>query len=796
MKHLNLIIRCICSFIISVKKISSLISVLFILTLALCSTLLVNIPKQFASQVLADSIISVKFSAYTAIDEFEYVEIYADRKKIYDKILFFSKSPTSHLLTFPINENFEKLSFTLSGLSPTISVSDLEIGNVRVTDGQDLKIYSNDPLCKISSLNDNSFTLEKKDPSSTEFSFSVDKKSIADNLFLVKIDDPYYKRLFYYICALCQKHPQTLLMVLLALLLLVNICYSRRSFTVITNITIAYFIVMINMLWLDAEDVLKTFFTGDRFEVFYKILKTQFLPLSVLLSMSFVLSFLKNRLSKLFAVSLSILLLIILTVDIFAYTEFKVHLVVSDIFSYTKDVGDSGKIISDFIFNKKQVFLTLMLLVISIVYSYIYFYKSKKARWTGAVMLFTLFSCIYFLPSASSAGNEAVFSNVFTSGNASKNANLGYSGSYDEYHEPVIEIKGLNQKKNVILLVVESLSSYQSAFFNGIKNNTPNIDRLAQEGITFTNYNSNGFHTDTGNFAILSSLPSINGSLRSITDPKFLKDSFVHKFVSEGYSTYCVYSANDVGLQNRIKKVAGINKAYTGKESFYKNSERLSFDSVPDQDMFDMIMTLLPKWQEHGPFLTHIMTTTTHGPYIVPKTHELSYEKTINYADDAIYKFYNDLKKAHFFDNGMLVITSDHRAMLSFSSVEQSRYGRAGISKIPLIIIGSGIENRIYKEQASHNSLGAILEYLNLEKSSFYQFNAIPFLFRDDKEKQVNGFTIFQYHEPQDNLLVIDHEGKDYKIQLDGDNTRFIDSCKNEEFKEHVLNTIRWIRTM
>ena len=64
----------------------------------------------------------------------------------------------------------------------------------------------------------------------------------------------------------------------------------------------------------------------------------------------------------------------------------------------------------------------------------------------------------------------------------------------------------LNRKKpkyNIILLVVESLSSYQSRLFSGIKNWTPSLDSIAVKNIAFTNFFSNGFCSEDGTNTLL-----------------------------------------------------------------------------------------------------------------------------------------------------------------------------------------------------------------------------------------------------------------------------------------------------
>lgn len=59
------------------------------------------------------------------------------------------------------------------------------------------------------------------------------------------------------------------------------------------------------------------------------------------------------------------------------------------------------------------------------------------------------------------------------------------------------------QRKNIIILMVESLSSYQSKFFSGINNWTPHIDSIAANNLSFTNFYANGFTTEDALIAVL-----------------------------------------------------------------------------------------------------------------------------------------------------------------------------------------------------------------------------------------------------------------------------------------------------
>ena len=61
-------------------------------------------------------------------------------------------------------------------------------------------------------------------------------------------------------------------------------------------------------------------------------------------------------------------------------------------------------------------------------------------------------------------------------------------------------------KPNIIILMVESLSSYQSDYFSGIKNWTPNLDLIASRNSSYKNFYANGFTTEDGEVSLLTGL--------------------------------------------------------------------------------------------------------------------------------------------------------------------------------------------------------------------------------------------------------------------------------------------------
>lgn len=68
-----------------------------------------------------------------------------------------------------------------------------------------------------------------------------------------------------------------------------------------------------------------------------------------------------------------------------------------------------------------------------------------------------------------------------------------------------------------------------------------------------------------------------------------------------------------------------------------------------------------------------LQTISFHKPYNTP--YGKTQEDAIRYSDKTLFYFYLQLKKAKFFDNGILVIVSDHRKMEPLKEKEKTALG-------------------------------------------------------------------------------------------------------------------------
>ena len=111
----------------------------------------------------------------------------------------------------------------------------------------------------------------------------------------------------------------------------------------------------------------------------------------------------------------------------------------------------------------------------------------------------------------------------------------------------------------------------------------------------------------------------------------------------------------------------------------------------------------------------------------------------LQFADKYAGEFVRWLEKDGFFENGLLVITGDHRAMLPVSQQQYDTLGPDAESHIPLVIMGAGLKGR-RTVKGSHTDLGASLEYLTLPQACFHQFQHNLF----SPASKRNSCTLFQ----------------------------------------------------
>jgi len=255
---------------------------------------------------------------------------------------------------------------------------------------------------------------------------------------------------------------------------------------------------------------------------------------------------------------------------------------------------------------------------------------------------------------------------------------------------------GQNRKQNIVLLILESWSPYQSKYWSGINDWTPKLDKLAKENTVLTQLHAGGYTTFEGLVSLLSGLEYVSPTKRLISMKPFetawgLKDTVPKILNNNGYHTAFLTSGN-LNFANKISwlKETGFEYIEGHDYSEYKGHKRLHFDAVADDVLYWRSANYIKARQiEEEPFFVAIENVSTHHPYTHPHTGEKGQEVVFRYMDESANNLYRQLEYQGFFDNGMMIIVSDHRAMVPISKSEMEHFGQAASSRIPAILINT-----------------------------------------------------------------------------------------------------------
>lgn len=256
---------------------------------------------------------------------------------------------------------------------------------------------------------------------------------------------------------------------------------------------------------------------------------------------------------------------------------------------------------------------------------------------------------------------------------------------------------------NVIFVHMESMQSFvMNEQFNG-KELTPNLNKLAKEGLLFNNFYpqiSTGTSSDT-EFTLLSSLmPAASGTIfvsyfdrDYITIPKLLQE--------KGYYTFSMHgNAATMWNRNKAHKSLGYQDMYF-KESFTFGEDDVINLGINDKLFFKEAMPILENIEKSNTnYMGTVLTLSNHSPFtfldkygdydlsvevenIDPVTHKKTIEKvdylekkavgnyfhSVHYADEALGEFINYINESDSFNNTVFVFYGDHEAKLSQANI-------------------------------------------------------------------------------------------------------------------------------
>ena len=217
---------------------------------------------------------------------------------------------------------------------------------------------------------------------------------------------------------------------------------------------------------------------------------------------------------------------------------------------------------------------------------------------------------------------------------------------------------------NVVLIIMESLSTALMKRYGNPDNLTPFLDRIAERGYCFDNIYTSGIHTFNGVYSLLFSYPAIRKQhpLKTVSMKK--NSGMASTLRKNGYSTVYFTTHDDqfdnIGgflRANDFEKIVSLDD--------YPGDKRRSTLGVPDDFMFEFSMPILDQLaKREKPFLAVLMTGSNHRPFIIPeyfKPRNKEEEKQIvEYSDWALRKFIRMSSQRSWFKRTLFVFIADH----------------------------------------------------------------------------------------------------------------------------------------
>ena len=255
------------------------------------------------------------------------------------------------------------------------------------------------------------------------------------------------------------------------------------------------------------------------------------------------------------------------------------------------------------------------------------------------------------------------------------------------------------QQPNIIVILLESCGG-QFTEISGRTDITPNLNRLAHEGIYFTNCYANSWRTDRGTLCTWSGYPSFpTMSVMKMPSKSRSLPNIARTLQQErGYSTHYLYGG-DINFTNmRSYLVSGGFSDLTWKDDYTKEEQTSAKWGVRDDITFQTLTELTRTMRQ--PFLIGYSTLSSHVPWDVPIHHfDDEVLNAFYYLDQCIGDFIQQLRQSDLWNNTLVIMLPDHGIV--YAGLDESN---PLLNHIPMLWVGGVIKQPRRIEQVCNQT--------------------------------------------------------------------------------------------
>lgn len=220
--------------------------------------------------------------------------------------------------------------------------------------------------------------------------------------------------------------------------------------------------------------------------------------------------------------------------------------------------------------------------------------------------------------------------------------------------------------KNLVLISVESLSARFLGSYGGGDGLTPELDRLASEGLKFAQVFATGTRTVRGLEALSLGTPPIPGQAIVRRPENDHLSTLGGMLAQQGFHSYFIYGGYGY-FDNMNAYFRGNGYQVIDRTDFPPESIAMeNIWGVADESLYANALPVLDRDYAAGkPFFAQLMTTSNHRPYTYPDGRidipsPGGRAGAVKYSDYAIGHFIEQARSKPWFDDTLFVIVADH----------------------------------------------------------------------------------------------------------------------------------------
>jgi phosphoglycerol transferase MdoB-like AlkP superfamily enzyme len=250
-------------------------------------------------------------------------------------------------------------------------------------------------------------------------------------------------------------------------------------------------------------------------------------------------------------------------------------------------------------------------------------------------------------------------------------------------------------KPNIILFILESFTADIVEPLGGLKDITPNLNKLCHEGILFDNFYSSGDRTDKGIVSVLSGYPAQPESSIIKYPSKAQHLPFLTRYINDlKYHSSFVYGG-DIDFANFRSYLTNCQFEHITTMDDLPEEWNTSKWGVHDHYVFDQALHECDS--SKNPFFKVILSLSSHEPFDVPmeplikgNNEESLFLNACHYTDKSLGEFINKAKQQKWWSNTLVIVIADHghRFPGNKEIKDKERF------RIPMLWLGGAVAKR------------------------------------------------------------------------------------------------------